>query len=214
MGIIINGANGGFSGKAGSVIGSSWKKIHYIKGLHKKRTKPYSEKQLDQQARFGLLMRFLMPIATFVKIGFSQKKADRLTPMNVALQYNIERAILGTYPDYTLDYAKISIAHGTLFGAGSVLTSYNAGHLTFTWDTMVSERLRKNADDLVHIVGYHPGKDDFLATPNVPRRADGTVTVDVPLYMQQGAIHSWIFLTDRSRKTVSRSSYLGELIVD
>src|SRR5690606_22736648 len=208
MGIIIDGANGGFSGKTGSVIGSSWKKIHYIKGLHKKRTKPYSQKQLDQQAKFGLLMRFLMPITTFVKIGFGQKKADRLTPVNVAFQYNVGRAIQGTYPDYTLDYAKISIASGTLFGVGSVSTLYDAGRFTVTWDPTGSVRLRKNADDLVHIVGYHPGRDEFLATPDVPTRADGTVTVDVPLYMQQGIIHSWIFLTHRSSKIVSRSSYL------
>lgn len=39
MGTIRQGANGSFRGKAGSVIGSSWKGIDYIKGLPKKRTK-------------------------------------------------------------------------------------------------------------------------------------------------------------------------------
>lgn len=46
MGVIRRGVNGCFKGKAGSVIGSSWKSIDYIKGLYKKRTKPASEEQL------------------------------------------------------------------------------------------------------------------------------------------------------------------------
>ncbi|MFB2118987.1 hypothetical protein [Parapedobacter sp. 2B3] len=37
MGIIKKGINGPFKGKAGSVVGSSWKKIDYIKGLQRKK---------------------------------------------------------------------------------------------------------------------------------------------------------------------------------
>ena len=68
MGTIVNGANGGFKGKAGSVIGSSWKSINYIKGLYKKRSKPASELQMMQQEKFRTLMRFLLPINMFLKI--------------------------------------------------------------------------------------------------------------------------------------------------
>ncbi|ULT23564.1 hypothetical protein KUH03_30995 [Sphingobacterium sp. E70] len=38
MGTIVNGINGGVSGKTGSVIGSSWKSINYLKGLYKRAT--------------------------------------------------------------------------------------------------------------------------------------------------------------------------------
>lgn len=43
-----NGANGGFKGKAGSVICSCWKSIDYIKRPYQKRTKPAMEEQLIQ----------------------------------------------------------------------------------------------------------------------------------------------------------------------
>ncbi|MGK6352210.1 DUF6266 family protein [Parapedobacter sp. DT-150] len=88
MGVIRRGANGGFKGKAGSVVGSSWKSIDYIKGLYKKRTKPATEEQLMQQTKFTLLMRFLLPLKVFVRVGYGQRKTDTHTPMNVAFQDN------------------------------------------------------------------------------------------------------------------------------
>lgn len=53
MGRIKQGANGGFSGKAGSVIGSSWKEIEYIKGRPKVSNKPATQRQLEQQTVSG-----------------------------------------------------------------------------------------------------------------------------------------------------------------
>ncbi len=53
MGRIKQGANGGFSGKAGSVIGSSWKGIEYIKGRPKVSNKPATQRQLEQQTVSG-----------------------------------------------------------------------------------------------------------------------------------------------------------------
>ena len=84
MGTIVNGINGGVSGKTGSVIGSSWKSINYLKGLYKKSNKPATEEQLINQAKFKLVMRFLLPITSYLQIGFGQKKADRQTPVNAA----------------------------------------------------------------------------------------------------------------------------------
>jgi hypothetical protein len=66
MGTIKQGANGGFSGKAGSVIGSSCSNISYIKGLLKLSNKPKSEMQLEQQARFAMAIRFLLPIKDYI----------------------------------------------------------------------------------------------------------------------------------------------------
>ncbi|WP_262249124.1 DUF6266 family protein, partial [Parapedobacter soli] len=45
MAKFINGANGTFSGKVGSVIGASWRGIHYLRGLAKKSNVPATEAQ-------------------------------------------------------------------------------------------------------------------------------------------------------------------------
>src|SRR5690606_4908714 len=185
MGVIRRGANGGFKGKAGSVIGSSWKSIDYIKGLYKKRTKPATEEQLMQQSKFRLLMRFLMPLKVFLRIGYGQRKTDTHTPMNVAFQDNLNRVITGDYPDYALDYSQIRISEGYSSG-GAESASAAAGELTVTWDTALSIMYEQKDDDLVYILVYHPEIDQFLTTPTPPQRVDGTVTVTLPTQFQTG----------------------------
>src|SRR5690606_30349996 len=152
MGTIRNGANGGFKGKAGSVIGSSWKSIDYIKGLYKKRTKPATEEQLVQQAKFRTLMRFLLPITAFIRIGFGQKKEELMTAINVAFKENLEPTLTGDYPDYALDYSKLRISDGHFVGGGSETVSVDAGILSVSWDTTPNELYQTKDDDRVYIL--------------------------------------------------------------
>jgi len=210
MGVIRKGANGGFKGKAGSVIGSSWKSIDYIKGLYKKRTKPATEEQLMQQAKFTLLMRFLLPLKVFIRIGYGQRKTDTHTPMNVAFQDNLKRAIVGDYPEYALDYSQVRIAEG-YSGGSTESASAEDGVLTVTWDTVQNELYGQEEDDRVYIVLYHPGIDQFLTAPTPPQRADGTVDITLPNHFQTGEGHIWLFTADRKGRNVSRSVYLGEV---
>ncbi|RKF31909.1 hypothetical protein BCY89_17320 [Sphingobacterium siyangense] len=211
MGTIVNGANGGFKGKAGSIIGSSWKSINYIKGLYKKRTKPASEAQLIQQEKFRTLMRFLLPINVFLKIGFGGKNTEKVTPMNTAFQFNQKMAITGVYPDFSLDYAKISISDGGLYGGGTVSASFDSGELIFTWSTGASETFETFGDDLVYVLAYHPEKDEFISTPAPSTRSTGMVTFLVPDHLATGSVHTWLFLSNRSKTRVSKSVYLGEI---
>ncbi|MFD2557077.1 DUF6266 family protein [Sphingobacterium tabacisoli] len=211
MGTIVNGANGGFKGKAGSIIGSSWKSINYIKGLYKKRTKPLTEAQLIQQEKFKLLMRFLLPINFLIKIGFGRKGMDRQTPINAAFQFNLENVISGVYPDFELDYSKVSISTGTLYGGGTVGVSHDTGELTYVWSTEANELLETFADDLVYVLAYHAGQDEFVTSQVSSTRADGTVTFGLPEHLQTGSVHTWMFLSNRMKTRLSKSVYLGEV---
>ncbi|QIH35490.1 DUF6266 family protein [Sphingobacterium sp. DR205] len=211
MGTIINGINGGFRGKTGAVIGSSWKSINYIKGLYKKSNKPYTEAQLIVQERFKIMMRFLLPINNFLKIGFGQKKTNRFTPINYAFQFNQDLAIQGIHPNLTLDYSKIRIADGLYYGGGTVAANFAGGEITVTWSTDNNEVYDTKNDDLVYIVCYHPVLDEFLTSATVPTRQLGTVTFGVPEHLLGESVHIWYFMSDRTKVKVSRSSYLGEI---
>lgn len=67
-----------------------------------------------------------------------------------------KKAITGTYPDYALDYSKISISDGALYGGGTVAAADDSGELTFSWSTGASETFETFADDMVYVLGYHP----------------------------------------------------------
>lgn len=211
MGTIRKGANGGFSGKAGSVIGASWKSIDYIRGLSKKSNKPATEEQLIQQARFYTIAKFIMPIAPFVQVGFSQINADTMTPTNVALQANIKTAVVGTYPNFVLDYAKIRISQGSLQSGGSVKAEVASGMLMVSWTSNIIAIQNGNLDDVVHILLFHPELDEFMTAPEPPTRGMGTVDIELPEHFLGSKGQLWLFFADRKGKRISRTHYLGEL---
>lgn len=211
MGTIRKGANGGFSGKAGSVIGASWKSIDYIRGLSKKSNKPKTEEQLIQQARFYAIAKFIMPIAPFVQVGFSQINADTMTPTNAAIQVNINTAVVGAYPNFTLDYAKIQISQGSLQPGGTVKAEVAAGMLMVSWTNKAIAIQNGQLDDVVYILLYHPQLDEFLTAPEPPTRGLGTVDIELPEHFLGGKGQLWLFFADRKNKRISRTSYLGEL---
>ncbi|WP_286862696.1 MULTISPECIES: DUF6266 family protein [Sphingobacterium] len=211
MGTIRKGANGGFSGKAGSVIGASWKSIDYIRGLSKKSNKPKTEEQLIQQARFYAIAKFIMPIAPFVQVGFSQINADTMTPTNVAIQANINTAVVGTYPNFMLDYSKVKISQGSLQPGGSVAASVGNGILNVVWSNKAIKIQKGQLDDPVYILLYHPALDEFLTAPEPPVRGDGTIDIELPDHFLGEKGQLWLFFADRKNKRISRTNYLGEL---
>lgn len=211
MARITNGINGKASGKVGAVIASSWKSINYVKGLYKKRTKPATEEQRIQQERFFTIAKFLMPITPILRVGFGLAQSERMTANNVAMQVNIAKAILGTYPNFAVDYAKIQISTGSYLHAGTMSTTTSSGILSIEWDTALNSLYQTKADDQVIILVYQPQQDEFMTAPTPPIRRDGVIDMEVPPHLLGGTGHVWIFFTNRKGTKVSKSSYLGEV---
>src|SRR5690606_13316626 len=115
MARFINGANGTFSGKVGSVIGSSWRGIHYLRGLGKKTKIPATEAQLAQRLRFALVTKFLAPLQGIIAAGFRNVRRLTAAQYSMAVKRNIEEAVIGTMPDFELDYAAVTLSSGNLF---------------------------------------------------------------------------------------------------
>lgn len=97
MATFEKGILGGFSGKVGSVIGGSWKGIDYMRSKAPRRTFVPSQKQLEQQLKFALMMRFLQPMSGLLAISFHDF-AIRKTGTNSAFAYNYKEAITGDFP--------------------------------------------------------------------------------------------------------------------
>ena len=56
MGTIKQGILGGFSGKVGTVVGSSWKGISYMRGQAQSVKNPRTAKQMAQRDKFSLAL--------------------------------------------------------------------------------------------------------------------------------------------------------------
>ncbi|HEY1062182.1 MAG TPA: DUF6266 family protein [Daejeonella sp.] len=208
MGTIRKGALGGFSGKAGSIIGSSWRDINYIKGLPKLSNKPKSTKQLEQQAKFATAIRFLLPVKSLMNLTYGQVKTGRATGFNMALKQVLDEAITGTYPDYEIDFPKAMLAKGQLGTATDVALLVEDLNLTVSWSPRFDKLNRFITDEMTVLV-FDPVSRDFVIGPEEVLRTAGTTVVEIPPEWAGSTVHVYMFYIGLNGKDVSNSIYAG-----
>ncbi|UKT63261.1 DUF6266 family protein [Pedobacter mucosus] len=213
MGIIKNGANGGFSGKAGSVIGSNWNNISYIKGLYKKNNKPATLKQLEQRLRFATVVNYLSPIKDVLNLGYKGQTGNRVTGFNMGVQYALLNAVNGVYPSFAVDRSLIQISKGTLSKPSDiVLTSTVPAQLTIDWSTN-GNTLNAFADDNLFAVSYNSQQDFFSISTNFSERGLGTGILSLPANFSGQEVEVYLFYSNRDNTRRSVSTYAGPVII-
>src|SRR5260221_6650796 len=132
MGAISKGVLGPFSGTVGPVIGGSWKGIDYMRSqpTPKKNRQP-TPAQLDQQARFALVVEFLKPMTQLVSVSF--KTALQMTGFNNAVSFTLKNAVTGSYPVYEIDYSLVLVSRVDLPNATNPSASVNGTTNLITW---------------------------------------------------------------------------------
>ena len=212
MGIIKQGVIGGFSGMVGNVIGASWKGIAYMRIRPTSVANPKTDAQLDQRMRFTVTLRFLQPLTQFLKTGF-KNFAVKMSPFNNAMSYNVLNSILGTYPNYTINYATALVTRGNLAPAlNQAAASTVAGTVLFTW-TDNSDEANASALDKNLLVVYSPVKNQAVTFSELGTRADATQTVTVPHSFSGDLVHCYIGFITVDGKLVSNSKYAGAITV-
>ncbi|MES3016401.1 MAG: DUF6266 family protein [Bacteroidota bacterium] len=208
MGSIRNGGNGAFSGKAGSFIGSSWRDINYIKGLPKLSTKPKSQKQLEQQAKFALAIQFLLPVKNQLSIGYGKVKQGRATSYNTALQRVLNNAITGVYPAYEINYPFVSFSHGSLSQPEAVTVVPQSNTLLLSWDNSVVGP-NSNIGDLLTVLVYQPDSNSYVMGPPAVVRSSEAATIALPAHWLTKVVHIYMFYMSPETREVSPTYYAG-----
>jgi len=212
MGKIKQGVIGGFSGMVGNVIGASWKGIAYMRIRPVSVANPKTDAQLDHRMRFTVTLRFLQPLTQFLKIGF-KNFAVKMTPFNNAMSYNYQNSILGTYPNYTINYPAALVSRGNLAPAlNQAAASTVAGTVLFTW-TDNSDEANESAVDKSLLVVYSAAKNQAVTFSELGTRADATQAVTVPHSFSGDLVHCYIGFITVDGKMVSNSKYAGAITV-
>src|SRR5690606_27312011 len=131
-----DGINGPFRGKVGSVIGSKWRKVNYMRGMSrfKKKRAPSPEQALVRE-KFHLLNRFFEPLSNLLEISFAHFTA-KATGRNVAFSYNYEDAFMVEGEEVRLNYPALRLSHGSLVTAGAERAWLDdRGVVHLTWNT-------------------------------------------------------------------------------
>jgi hypothetical protein len=198
------GINGPFYGKAGSVIGSRWKEIDYIKGLSRRSNKPPTAAQLTQRGRFSYIQEWLKPFRPFINLGLMHY-SGKMTALNAAHSLNSDK-VSGTAGDFIADQKEIVLSYGDLPPVENMDTVTGPGmvHLTWTGNSGYAGHM-----DQLMLVIYVPELvfADFVFGRAC--RGDGKVSFEVPPVVAGHQAFGYLAFSSLDRKRVSTSQYLG-----
>ncbi|SOD15120.1 DUF6266 family protein [Pedobacter xixiisoli] len=206
------GILGVFSGKVGTVVGSSWKGISYMKSLPKASSKTPSRLQLDQRLRFGLVTSFLKPIQTLTNIGYGSVKGS-LTAYNAAVSYHLNAAVVGDASNFEIDYPRVIFSRGELPSPAVPSLLAGAGaEINFSWADNSTANLAKPTDRAVLLV-YNPVTKEFVFDDTATRVSAGAVLSLPPNFIGE-TLHAWMAFFASDDKQVSTSIYLGTVVAN
>lgn len=204
MAIIKNGILGGFSGKAGTVVGYRSKGKDQIRGLPKKRTTPPTKNELANREKFAYLQSWLQPIMEFLRVGFQDYNPD-YQGFVAAKSYNAKNAIIGFSPYFQIDPAKALVSFGDMSQAThATATAEEQGYITFRWtggDFAYDDRAMLVAYDIT---------GEFARFNTASERADGGYArLRIPEAMNGKQVDVYLAFVSEDRKRRSTSQYLG-----
>ncbi len=213
MGKYKKGILGSFSGKVGTVIGSTWNGIDYMRSLPRPSSKAPTDLQLIHRAKFGLVTGFLKPVSNLVNMGY-KSQASGMTGYNVATADMMAAAISGIYPDFEIDYTKVLFSKGSLTPAWNVgAASANPGEIQVSWTDNTGSGTAKATDKAVILV-YNPDKSAFVYNLETgAARSAAADTLILPAEFSGDTVEVWVAFMTPDKKTFSTSIHAGQIVV-
>lgn len=212
MGTIKQGVLGGFSGKVGTVIGFIRNGVACMRGLATSFTDAHSPAQVEQRAKFGLVVKFLRPLVALLRIGF-KSAASSMSGFNAAVSYTLANAVSGISPDFAIDYSKVLVSCGNLPGAmNAAADSTVAATIDFTWDDNAWDFGAKATDKVV-LVAYCPSLNRSVSVIGAATRAQEAQTMQVPASFSGQTVQTYIGFCSENEREFSNGEYLSVVSV-
>jgi hypothetical protein len=211
MGTINKGILGGFSGKVGSVVGGSWKGIDYMRSKGNNHNANPTEKQLAQQLKFALTMRFVQPMTGLLNVSF-RNFAIMMTGINNAFAYTIKNAITGAYPTFAIDYSLALVSRGDLPNVLAPAVTSGAGSLlTFSWTDNSGVGIARALDQAI-LVAYCPVQRQAIYTTAGGKRSDMVGELNL-LPFSGLEVQTWIGFISENGRNIATSIFTGQVLV-
>lgn len=209
MGKIQTGILGGFQGKVGTVIGSTWRGEDIIKALPKKRADNPSELQKLQRIKFKAVSEFLNPVRDTVSKYFSNDVGVK-SRYNLATSYHLLNAVEVTDEVATILFNRVMLSKGTLFSFQNPTVVPKGTEVTLNWEDN-SLMGNAKAEDSVNVVFYSKELQLFFVYETVAERSALTANITLPQNLAGSAVEVYAFLYSNTIKFSSNSVYLGSI---
>lgn len=195
------------SGKIGNMVACSGsERGTYLRRLSSTE-KPPSLAQLAVRLKMKLASEILTPFRSLIKDCWKKKSYRRLSPFSQAMSHILNQAFEGTYPDLTLDYARVQLSYGKLQMAIEPSCMMEGGQLKLSW--AYPERVYGSSFDEAIVAVYNEVHKAAIIFRNGIRRSDSYTELKIPATLVQGGLHVWLLFQSEDGKSASQSSYLG-----
>ena len=170
----------------------------------------FSPAQQAQQQKFGVAARFANTLTALLDVTFHNYALHK-TGRNSAISYLMKRAVMGTSPNFQLDYTKVLISRGDLLGAeGAVATAGIDGQITFTWNDNTNTGHARPSDRAI-VVAHCPALNQSWYAITEATRRSGITGLDFP-GLSGHTVHTWLGFISKNGKEVADSVYTGTLV--
>ncbi len=210
MARLKEGILGPVTGSVGTIVGSSWKDIDYIRIKSSGHKGEPSQAQLDNQLKFSLVINFISTMDGLLAQTFTKYAVD-MSESNAAFSYNFRNAITGTSPGFSIDYAKALVSRGDLANASGVAATITNKILHFTWTDNSGLGMAAGTDKAV-LVAYCKNYNLTVYSIGAAVRSANAATLDVSNF-NGFTVETWIAFLSKDGIFASNSIYTGELTV-
>jgi len=219
MGTIKKGILGGFSGRVGNVIGSTWKGQDVMKIRPATVFNPNTERQQEQRAKFGMVGRFNRAHLNLIRIGF-RAYTKNMTAVNAAMSYNMANAVTGTWPNLEIDFSKVMISMGTLAPVSGVTAlSEASASVSLGWASGLQSANGRGSDQVI-VSLYDKLSGEVVFFLACASRQEESVSLSLPANWSGRTAEVFVFLISlegtglaASRESVSNTVYAGSVTI-
>ena len=181
MGKIKQGILGGFRGKVGTVVGSYWNGIFYMKALPQNNRKGKSGGQKMQQGYFKELITLAMSLSNEELEFIYPRKPKGMTRRNLLVkQLASYAAVVGKSKTVDLD-SLTSLGNAPVTDLPAVSVAANRTVLQISWDGVTYYREQHPDDFPVILVANITQQRLFLVASSVAMKSSGKQSFEVEL---------------------------------
>lgn len=212
MARILDGANGGFSGKLGNLVFYTMNGGKYVRTSPAKKRKknPPSPKQALQRARFAAIQQWLRPIIPLVREGFKHY-AIRQTGHNAAMSYNLKNAVELIGEHYEVNPEAFAFSQGALAQPHLPRAVQEGDKIRFYWEPYGQGWLVDPSDKTMLLL-YGNRRFEFKIYGN--NRGDLQDNLSIKGAKAGDHFHAYMAFISIKDQQVSNSVYLGVLEVE
>ena len=192
---------GAISGKHGSAVAVTRKDgTTYIR-IYTKPSNPRTDKQQAHRAKFALSSKALVPFNPIFKetIGITNG-------ISAARSYAFKNAIVGEYPNFSVDYESLMFSFGPLEKLHNASATCNGDVVTINWD--FQKMYNCHADDSANLVVFNKECNQALHIKDVALRKERLSNIIIQDSWADSELYFWAYVTSGDK--ISDSVFVGK----